>query len=81
MPLGYDQPEIAACGEASEEEMHEAIARLSPREQRVIRLRYFTGRKKPSHRMIGREEGLSKERVRQVEQQALLRLRAFLAEE
>jgi RNA polymerase primary sigma factor len=56
--------------------LREAVAKLPEREQHVIRLRYgLNGDSDPmSLETIGREMGLTRERVRQIEMQALERL-------
>jgi RNA polymerase primary sigma factor len=56
--------------------LHRAIATLPPREQEVIKLRYgFDGDQDPkSLEQIGRILGITRERVRQIETQALGRL-------
>jgi RNA polymerase primary sigma factor len=56
--------------------LHRAIAALPPREQEVIKLRYgFDGDQDPkSLEQIGRILGITRERVRQIEMQALGRL-------
>jgi RNA polymerase primary sigma factor len=56
--------------------LHRAIRTLPPREQQVIRLRYgFDGDQDPkSLEEIGRVLGITRERVRQIETQALGRL-------
>jgi RNA polymerase primary sigma factor len=78
--------DIVATGEGDVEEevvvglseglLHAAVARLPEREQRVIKLRYGLGghRDPKSLELIGRELGLTRERVRQIETQALERL-------
>ncbi len=60
----------------SENLLRAAVARLPEREQRVIKLRYgLDGDQDPkSLELIGRELGLTRERVRQIETQALERL-------
>jgi RNA polymerase primary sigma factor len=60
----------------SEHLLHSAVAKLPDREQQVIRLRYgLNGDHDPkSLEMIGRELGLTRERVRQIETKALERL-------
>ncbi|HEX5174327.1 MAG TPA: sigma-70 family RNA polymerase sigma factor [Gaiellaceae bacterium] len=60
----------------SEHLLRAAVARLPEREQLVIKLRYgLNGDQDPkSLEMIGRELGLTRERVRQIETQALERL-------
>jgi RNA polymerase primary sigma factor len=89
-PLGDDSDtafgDIVATHEAdveeevvvglSEELLRAAIAKLPEREQEVIKLRYgLDGDCDPkSLEMIGREMGLTRERVRQIETQALERL-------
>jgi RNA polymerase primary sigma factor len=60
----------------SEHLLRAAVAKLPDREQQVIRLRYgLDGDQEPkSLETIGREMGLTRERVRQIETQALERL-------
>jgi RNA polymerase primary sigma factor len=60
----------------SEHLLRAAVAKLPEREQQVIKLRYgLDGDQEPkSLEMIGREMGLTRERVRQIETQALERL-------
>jgi len=60
----------------SEDLLHSAVAKLPEREQYVIKLRYgLDGDEDPkSLETIGRELGLTRERVRQIETQALERL-------
>jgi DNA-directed RNA polymerase sigma subunit (sigma70/sigma32) len=79
LPVGFDKEAIPDGDELDAQEVQQAIARLSPREQRVIRERYFNQDKKSSFfATIGRREGVSGERIRQVEQRAKQRLRALL---
>jgi RNA polymerase primary sigma factor len=89
-PLGDDRDtafgDIVATDEANVEEevvvglsehlLRAAVSKLPEREQRVIKLRYgLDGDDDPkSLEMIGRELGLTRERVRQIETQALERL-------
>ena len=80
LPIDFDMPvpEIADTTEW----MREAINRLPHREQHVIALRFYSGgRKKPTYKTIGRQFGLSGERVRQLEVRALELLRVMLEEE
>src|SRR2546423_5752986 len=60
----------------SEHLLRSAVAKLPDREQKVIKLRYgLDGDQDPkSLEMIGRDLGLTRERVRQIEMQALERL-------
>ncbi len=79
LSVGSDTEENAQSDDVFAQELQEVMARLSAREQRVLRFRYFNdGRKTTSYRSIGREEGVSGERIRQVEQRAKQRLRALL---
>jgi RNA polymerase primary sigma factor len=59
----------------AEETLHRAIGELPDREQEVLTLRYGLGADEPqSLEVIGRRLGLTRERVRQIEAQALERL-------
>jgi len=74
-------PSVEATFEASEtqETIASAIERLAPREQAVLRLRFGLGGTEPSTLAeIGRSLGLSKERARQIEEEALRKLRSDL---
>jgi RNA polymerase primary sigma factor len=64
---------VVALGDTA---LHRAVATLPPREQEVIRLRYgLYGDDDPkSLEEIGRRLGVTRERVRQIETQALTRL-------
>lgn len=55
-----------------------ALAALPPREATIIRCRYLMERV-PTRETIGRELGISKERVRQLEKAAMEKLRALMA--
>ncbi|MCZ6860214.1 MAG: RNA polymerase factor sigma-32 [Alphaproteobacteria bacterium] len=55
-----------------------ALAALPPREATIIRCRYLMERV-PTREAIGRELGISKERVRQLEKTAMEKLRALMA--
>jgi RNA polymerase primary sigma factor len=59
----------------AEETLHRALGRLPEREATILRLRYGLGDEEPkSLEEIGRRLGLTRERVRQIESQALERL-------
>jgi RNA polymerase primary sigma factor len=59
----------------AEQALHRALAALPDRERGVLELRYGLGTKEPtSLEEIGRQMGLTRERVRQIEAQALERL-------
>jgi RNA polymerase primary sigma factor len=63
---------VVALGEDA---LHRAIATLPDREKFVITARYGLGKEEPrSLEQIGREMGITRERVRQIERQALNRL-------
>ena len=81
LPSDAPTPEEHAA-EASEHRflgdiIHRALAMLPPREALIIRMRYFE-EARHTFDAIGREIGLSKDRVRQLEAQALERLRDLL---
>jgi RNA polymerase primary sigma factor len=62
--------------ELTEQALHDAVRDLPPREQEILRLRYgLDGRADPkSLEEIGRIMGITRERVRQLESEALRRL-------
>ena len=67
-------------------EMDEAIVKLMgtlrPREQEVLELRYgLSGKERLSLSQVGKVMSISKERVRQIQDRALTKLRAMAAEE
>lgn len=59
-----------------QERVHAALDTLKPREARIVRLRYGIGGVRP-HTLeeVGNKFGLTRERIRQIEAQALKRLR------
>ena len=62
------------------EELHRALAVLTPRECSVITLRYGIGDGRSRTLLeVGKELGISRERVRQIQQEALVRLKRFFA--
>ena len=69
LPKDYEKqvPEIASATEG----VREAIDRLPHRERRVLEFRFFSGGEKMTYETIGREVGLSGERVRQLLERAL----------
>ena len=59
------------------EELHRALALLTPRERSVITLRYGIGDGRSRTLLeVGKELGISRERVRQLEVVALMKLRS-----
>ena len=58
------------------ERVDEVLAGLSPREARVLRLRFGLGQDRPyTLEEVGQKFGLTRERIRQIEGKALRRLR------
>lgn len=58
------------------EKVDEVLATLSPREARILRLRFGLGQERPyTLEEVGRKFGLTRERIRQIEGKALRRLR------
>ena len=66
-------------GEARKRWLHEAMATLSPREQTIINQRRLTDEALTLEE-LGQQLGVSKERVRQLEQRAMNKLRAVLVD-
>lgn len=72
------QPSDRAEGDAVVREVHAALSTLSPREEKVLRMRYGIG--EPTHyslEEIGRRFALTRERIRQIEIKALKKLRSL----
>jgi RNA polymerase primary sigma factor len=64
------------------ERLRELLARLEPREAKILRLRFGLDDAEPmTLKAIGKRFGLTRERVRQMEQQALDRLCAVMSRE
>ena len=62
--------------------MHELLDRLETREARILRMRFGLGGKEPmTLKAIGKRFGLTRERVRQMEQQALDKLGEVMSRE
>ncbi|HEX4814226.1 MAG TPA: sigma-70 family RNA polymerase sigma factor [Nonomuraea sp.] len=58
------------------DELHQAVTTLPPREAFVIKLRYgLSGERARTYTEIGEQLGLTRERIRQLEKQALKRMR------
>jgi RNA polymerase primary sigma factor len=71
-----DPPDVQAEKQMLKEEVHEALKNLSPREREVISLRYgLTGGRPHTLQELGAQFKVSRERVRQIERQALKKLR------
>jgi RNA polymerase primary sigma factor len=62
--------------------LRELIERMEPREARILKLRFGIGNVEPmTLKAIGKRFGLTRERVRQMEQQALERLGEIMSRE
>jgi RNA polymerase sigma-32 factor len=75
-----DPEQLVAAGEGGElrrHRVHVALQRLTPREREVVERRYLS-EDPPSLADLGRERGLSRERMRQIETRALEKLRNTL---
>ena len=71
----YDRPEEKAIEKSMHEEIDGVINTLRPNEARVIRMRYgLNGAKPMSLKEVGEECDLTKERIRQIEKHAIVRL-------
>lgn len=71
----YDRPEEKAIEKSMHEEIDNVINTLRPNEARVIRMRYgLNGAKPMSLKEVGEECSLTKERIRQIEKHAIVRL-------
>ncbi|MCQ2586091.1 MAG: RNA polymerase sigma factor RpoD/SigA [Treponema sp.] len=71
----YQSPELHAEEINMKEDIDEMLASLRPNEEKVIRLRYGIGGHKPmSLQEVGEECNLTKERIRQIEKRAIVRM-------
>ena len=71
----FDRPEERAIEQSMHEEIDNVIGTLRPNEARVIRMRYgLNGAKPMSLKEVGEECALTKERIRQIEKHAIVRL-------
>jgi RNA polymerase primary sigma factor len=76
-----EDPIELADSSLERERLHEALAQLDERERKVLELRFGLGETEEatSLEQIGRELGFTRERIRQIEAEALNRLHALLA--
>lgn len=73
------QPEIAAIDDITQAKIIEAINQLDPRAALIIKRRYGIGTDQPQKLdQVGREVGVTRERVRQIQKKAEERLRVIL---
>lgn len=71
----YNRPEEIAIEAAMQEDISTVVDTLKPNEAKVIRLRYgLNGAKPMSLKEVGQECDLTKERIRQIEKHAIIRL-------
>jgi len=68
-------PQAAAEASALQKIVGEALADLTPREQRILRMRFGIGTTDHTLEEIGKEFGVTRERIRQIEAKALEKLR------
>ncbi len=70
-------PEEAAVNQSLIEHIRDLLGTLTPKEAKILCLRFgLNGEKRLSLREIGRQYRLSRERVRQIEKKAIIKLRA-----
>ena len=71
----YERPEEKAITEAMHDDIKKVVDTLRPNEAKVIRMRYgLNGLKPMSLKEVGQECDLTKERIRQIEKHAIVRL-------
>ena len=75
-----ENPEEEAVDSLRRREVRRAIAQLPERERRIIELRFGVGGEPQALEAIGKELGITRERVRQLESDALRKLEVELAE-
>jgi RNA polymerase primary sigma factor len=68
-------PHTAAEAAALRECMAEALAQLTPREERILRMRFGIGMPDHTLEQVGKMFGVTRERIRQIEAKALQTLR------
>ncbi|MEX2612027.1 MAG: sigma-70 family RNA polymerase sigma factor [Gaiellaceae bacterium] len=78
---GADQPEVETADRARSTELLEALAKLQPRQRRVVIERFgLDGVRPRTLEEVGANLGITRERVRQLEARALRELRAIAPE-
>jgi len=71
----YEDPDSYVLDDHTKEMLHKAIAAISEREQRILKLRYGLDEGTPmTLKEIGDQLGLTRERIRQIEAEALQKL-------
>ena len=69
-----DNPHTAAEAAALRDCVAEALARLTPREERILRMRFGIGMADHTLEQVGKTIGVTRERIRQIEVKALQKL-------
>jgi RNA polymerase primary sigma factor len=69
-----DNPHTAAEAGALRDCVAEALAQLTPREERILRMRFGIGMADHTLEQVGKTFGLTRERIRQIEVKALQKL-------
>jgi RNA polymerase primary sigma factor len=77
-----DEQEVLASAKRSEQEVSRLLSRLEPRERRIMELRHgLNGETNHTLEQVGKLEGITKERVRQLEARTMTKLRSLAREE
>lgn len=79
LPSEVESPEVEADRASLRDLFHRALAALKPREREILRWRYGLGGREPrTFEALGQTLGVSRQRVQQVEAEALAALRRAL---
>jgi len=72
----YKNPETEAIEKSLHEDIEEALSKLNPKEEKILRMRFgLNGEEPMSLKEVGDEIGLTKERIRQIEKHAISTIR------
>jgi RNA polymerase sigma factor (sigma-70 family) len=78
----FDNPEKVALRKAYQKEIRETVEKLNPEEKHIIKERFgFNGNVGKSLEEIGKEFGLTRERIRQKEEQILEKIKITLIQQ
>lgn len=76
-----DEQRELLTAESKKQQVHELLDRLDERERRIMQLRYgIDGEKGLTLEQVGQKEGITKERVRQIEARGLSKLKTLVEE-